>query len=138
MKRDQPGIPDQTIAMRHEIGMLEDCLEPFHGIPHRSDAAINRSVSSRSGCALVRESGRDSSRDQATRRVFQARVPVNGALPNMPSLALPEIVSPATLAVNSRVIDIGWEISAFQAAESPSTVPSRSVVEPIAPDNIVP
>src|SRR5579859_1686635 len=56
--------------------------------------------------------------------VNQPRVPESGALPNMPSLTLPEIESPSTVAENSRVSGIGLVMSVFQPTLLPLTVPS--------------
>src|SRR5271166_69183 len=56
----------------------------------------------------------------------QARAPVTGAKPNMPSLAWPLRVSPATVTVKSRVNNIGVVISVCQLIVSPSMLPSNS------------
>ncbi len=54
-----------------------------------------------------------------------ARVPVKGKLPIGPMPISPEMLSPATLPVNSRVSGIGLVIEIFQETSSPFTVPSK-------------
>src|SRR5215831_9514384 len=63
-----------------------------------------------------------------------ARLPVNGKLPIGPMPISPDMLSPATLPVNSRVSGIGLVIETFQVTSLPLTVPSKISAElPSAP-----
>ena len=50
------------------------------------------------------------------------------ALPNAPSLTLPFMLSPSTVATNSRVIGIGLVMAIDQESVSPSTVPLMALL----------
>src|SRR5215469_817230 len=54
----------------------------------------------------------------------------------MPSLTLPVMASPATLAENSSVIVIGWVMSTVKAMSSPLTRPLAMAVVPASPDMV--
>src|SRR5882724_6020304 len=63
-----------------------------------------------------------------------ALVPVNGKLPIGPMPISPDMLSPATLPVNSSVSGIGLVMELFQPTLSPFTVPSKISPElPSAP-----
>src|ERR1700753_3953637 len=59
----------------------------------------------------------------------QARTPVNGKLPIGPIPISPDMLSPATLPVNSSVSGIGLVMETFQATLSPLAVPSKISAE---------
>jgi hypothetical protein len=63
-----------------------------------------------------------------------ARVPVIGKLPNAPAPTVPVSVSPSIVAWQSSVIGIGTVIFIFHEMVLPSTLPSLTSVDPIAPE----
>src|SRR5271167_2725537 len=73
--------------------------------------------------------GDDGWRGGRPRCTLYARVPVNGKLPIGPMPMSPEMLSPATLPVNSRVSGIGLVMETFQNTSSPLAVPSKISAE---------
>ena len=69
------------------------------------------------------------------RFVAQARTPVKGAEPNMPSLTEPSMLSPSTVPVNFRVIGMGLVIEALQAISVESADQRVQILITLVPPN---
>src|SRR5690242_7693060 len=68
------------------------------------------------------------------RRNQPARVPVIGKLPKAPAPTVPVRLSPSIVASQSSVIGIGTVMFIFQLIVLPSTLPSTTSADPIAPE----